>query len=235
LVAFPESVTPETLTATVNESAAPLSVPNVRALYKSGDTVYLGLPDGGIAAWDDVAKRGFVVRVAGVSSAVRTLTVGSGAIYWTVAGSDTVYSYRIKERAVTAINAAEEGESATPWVERLAVLGDRVLLMGAAGTRVWDGKTALEPLSSVLPGNVAEQYSDALVRCYVGAGADSKNALLLLATPHSSGVGGTLCAVAGCGCGGGHTRTPARSAAGKPQRATKSRSADSTITGAPQA
>lgn len=193
LVAFPESVTPETMVATVNESAAPMSVPHVRALCKSANSVYLGLPDGGIAAWDDTAKRGFVVRVGGVLSAVRTLAVGSGMVCWTVTGSDTVYSYRIKERTVTAINAGENGATgATPWIERLAVLGDRVLLMGAAGTRVWDGKTVLEPISEVLPRNVAEQYSDALVRCYIGTDTSSKNALLMLATPDVSGVGGTL-------------------------------------------
>ncbi|MBC8142254.1 MAG: hypothetical protein H7Y38_12520, partial [Armatimonadetes bacterium] len=136
MVAFPASVEPQTLAATMNESASPLSVPNVRALCQSGDTVYLGLPDGGIAAWDEAAKRGFVVRVAGVLGSVRSIAVGSGAVVWTVTGADIVYSYRMKERTVTAINAGEtggDGETQTPWIERLAVLGDRVLLMGAAG------------------------------------------------------------------------------------------------------
>ena len=81
LLTLPDTVPVQVLDATVAESAAPMSVPRVSQIVQSGATVYLGLPDGGVAAWDETAKRGFVVRVSGASpGAVRALAVGNGKI-----------------------------------------------------------------------------------------------------------------------------------------------------------
>ena len=43
-----------------------------------------------------------------------------------------------------------------------------------------------------LPSDVAQTYSDAIVRCYVGASPNTKEALLVFATPETSGSGGSL-------------------------------------------
>ncbi len=202
LLSLPESVTPETVSATVAVSDNPLSVPRVSTLYKSDDIVYCGLPDGGIATWDGTAKKGSVVRVSGVSGAVRALTVGNGVIYWTAGNQDRVFAFRTKDRSVTMIDAGERSEGAeigsspngetAPWIERLAVLGKHVVLMGTSATRIWNGESELKPLSDILPSEVAQTYSDALVQCYVGAGTNTKAATLVFATPNGDGSGGSL-------------------------------------------
>ena len=214
VLTLPEIVAPEVVPATVGVSLAPLSVPRVSALYKSDRLVYLGLPDGGVAVWDEAAKRGSVVRIPGVSGPVRALAAGNGTIYWTAGESDRVYALRTKEKTVTVFDAGErieqtggEGEeggadetvalpapspASEPWIERLAVLGKRVVLMGTSATRIWDGESGLKPLSDMLPAEVAETYSDALVQCYVGANPGTKDALLVFATPNSGGAGGSL-------------------------------------------
>ncbi|MBC8135258.1 MAG: C40 family peptidase, partial [Fibrella sp.] len=213
VLSLPDTVTPEVVSATMGVSLTPLSVPHVSALYKSDRLVYLGLPDGGVAVWDEAAKRGSVVRIPGVSGPVRALAAGNGAIYWTAGASDKVYALHTREKTVKVFDAGERIEAvggqesgyaemetgdatvspeSSPWVERLAVLGKNVVLMGTSATRVWDGESGLKPLTEVLPAEVAQTYSDALVQCYVGSSAGTRDALLIFATPNTSGAGGSL-------------------------------------------
>ncbi|MBC7809343.1 MAG: hypothetical protein H7145_24680, partial [Akkermansiaceae bacterium] len=193
VLSLPETVTPEPVPATVGVSLAPLSVPRVSALYKSDRLVYLGLPDGGVAVWDEAAKQGSVVRVPGVSGPVRALAAGHGTIYWTAGASDKVYALHTKDKRVTFFDAAERSEvivggeggtgeeavpvptppDSAPWIERLAVFGKRVMLMGTSATRIWDGESGLKSLADMLPAEVAQTYSDALVQCYVGASTNT--------------------------------------------------------------
>lgn len=215
VLSLPETVSIEVVSASVGVSNAPLSVPRVSALYKQDRFVYLGLPDGGVAVWDEEEKRGSVARVAGIAGPVRALAASRDTLYWTAGASDKVYAYQLKDKTVKVFDAGERfeesvgsedgkrdeaavapslstGSDSDPWIERLAVLGKRVVLMGASATRIWDGESGLKPLADLLPADVAQTYSDALVQCYVGSSATTREALLVFATPNSSGGGGSL-------------------------------------------
>ena len=122
----------------------------------------MGLPDGGIAVWEETAKKGHVVRVPGVSGVVRALAVGEDTVYWTAGTSDKVYAFHTKDKSVKTFDASERVASDTPeespappldtsspWIERMAALGKNVVLMGESGTRIWDNDSGLKPLTDV--------------------------------------------------------------------------------------
>ena len=223
-VALPDMATSNRIDATVADSDNPLSVPRITALCKSNGIVYLGLPDGGIASWDETEKHGKVVRLSTAAGPVRAIAAGDGMVWWTAGGTDTVYCFREKDKSVTAYNAAEQliasvssvGDALTSdeeephgprqdaapqvrtisngpaWIERMAVLGKRVVLMGTSATRFLEPDGSLKTVADELPNSVAENYSDGLVQCYVGAVGGVREATLLFATPDASGSGGSL-------------------------------------------
>ncbi len=205
--ALPDASPSEAVPATIADSAAPLSMPRVSMLTKYGNTLYLGLPDGGIATWNEATKRGSVVRVTGMNGAVRALAVGGEGFSWiSGASGDRVFTFNARSRSVTAFDVGERPTSTAgaeaadvstapvqaPWVERLAMLGERLVLMGALATRVRESDGTLKSLADVLPADIASTYSDTLVRCYMGSGAKNSDAVLLFATPDAGGGGGSL-------------------------------------------
>ncbi len=82
--------------------------PNLRqaratALLRSGNRLYMGLPDGGIAYFStSIAKpSGTVVRLSGGGGPVANLAVVNGQVWWTTGDGRCVYAYNEKGRTVT--------------------------------------------------------------------------------------------------------------------------------------
>jgi hypothetical protein len=173
---LPDKAEPTRVEATVTDSAAPLSAP-ATALCRAGDRLYLGLPDGGVAFCDTDGGKGRAVRLlAGTGGPVRALAADRDAVYWLCSGADRLYCYRDRDRTVTAWDLTS-GDS--PWVERIAVLGGRVALLGDGEGRLLDPKTGtLAPLTDALPAAVMGEGA----RVFVAAGEGDRDVALLSVT-----------------------------------------------------
>jgi cell wall-associated NlpC family hydrolase len=157
-------MTVTTLAPTITVSADPLAA-TATALETRSGTLYLGLPDGGIAIRGGDAAKGIAIRPPQPAGAVKSIAVsGDGqTVYWiTVAGGSRVYACQVKERALHTYDPSVDPAGGTA-PEAIATLpapsghGETIALLGNGMTRFFDAASGrMRTATDALPADAAE-------------------------------------------------------------------------------
>jgi hypothetical protein len=118
VILVPDTATVKPLSARFTQSANPLAT-RATALFRSGERLYIGLPDGGIAFCtpDTGASRGgSVIRPGIADGPTQSFAVGGGRVWWTTEGGRAIYAYNAAAHSVTRYDVTASLVPALPPV-----------------------------------------------------------------------------------------------------------------------
>ena len=182
------------------------------ALCKSGDRLFLGLADGGVAYCDaETGSGGKSIRFPQKDLPVRGIAHRDGCIWWISGDGARVFAYRERDETVVAYPvgaptpppAAPRVDTATTpflapatpvfpplngWVTRLTPWGRRILLLGDGVARLLDPKTGVlsRPGTEDVPTDLVQP--DGTLTLYAAQDEDGKSLITGITTDRRAGM-----------------------------------------------
>lgn len=161
--------------------ADPLSVP-ATTLARQGDTLFLGLSDGGVAFRKGTGKN-LAIGPPQSAGVVTSIAAGNGSVYWLAGGGSRLFAYRMKEKSLRAFELSTVG-GPFEAVATLAGPGgtECIAVLGSGKTRFLEPETGkFSQTAESLPTEVVDQLTRPLTSLFLSRDpANGKRVALLV-------------------------------------------------------